>query len=94
MAKMKEWDGFSLVCPDLKNGQDLMIKGSKASMKASIAMMEVRKCDESRNKPGEPSCYSKAAIEDYIEDLQIDTWIAYKKTNFYEHVKSPLFNIT
>ena len=31
-AKLKDWAGFSLVCPDLKDGEDLMIKGSKASM--------------------------------------------------------------
>ena len=65
-AKLKDWAGFSLVCPDLKDGEDLMIKGSKASMQASIAMMEIRKCDKSK---GDIDCHSESDINDYIEDI-------------------------
>ena len=93
-ARLKDWTGFSLICPDLNEGQDLMIKGSKASMKASVAMMEIRKCDKSRSSPGDPTCHIETDINDYIEDMQIDTWIAYNKINFQEHVKSPLFRVT
>ena len=90
----KDWREIALICPDLKDGQDLKIKGSRGTMKASIAMMEVRRCNESRNVPGDPSCYDETAIDDFIEDLQIDTWIAYNIVDFSEHEKSPLSRVT
>ena len=73
---LKDWAGFAMVCPDLKDGKDLFIKGSKSSMRASVAMLEIRRCD---NKP---SCYGSSSIDSYIEDLQVDTYVIYNKVNF------------
>ena len=72
----KEWSFLSMACPDLKDDEHLYIKGSKASMKASISMMEIRRCVESKRKGDEPPCASDPAIDTYIEDLQIDSYIS------------------
>ena len=43
--KLDDWKGFSLICPDLSGDKDMKIKGNMHSMKASVAQMSVRKCN-------------------------------------------------
>ena len=48
---MKAWTGLSLICPDLNDGKDLFIKGSKVNMVSTTPMMTIRRCMNETLKP-------------------------------------------
>ena len=60
-------------------------------MIASMSVMQIRKCD---SKDGTIQCFGDSTINDYVEDIQIDTWVGFKQVNFLEHEKEPMFTVT
>ena len=62
------WNGFSLICPDFKEGEGLMLEGEPSGMKAKNQMFSIEKCDPN-DREGKLPCKSVEIIDDYIRDV-------------------------
>ena len=64
-------------------------------MISATPILTVRRCENSSLSPGEETCRSDIAIDEFIRDIQIDTWIVSERVDFlnYDDAK-PVFEIT
>ena len=64
------------MCPDLsKHKEKMYLQGDEASMVSQSMNFKVDRCTQSRKKDGEKPCASEEEIDEYLYDLQVDTWI-------------------
>lgn len=53
---------------------------------------KIEKCDYNDNSAG---CHQKDWVEDYISDIQLDSWVMYSRMNFTERGGgSPTFRVS
>ena len=76
-----------ILCPDKDEAaaqgvSDLRLLGDPAAMEANSILFDVRRCQGEGCAPD---------LEDFIKDIQIDSWIVYKKMNFTDRQAEPTF---
>ena len=69
---MDDWEGFDLICPDLPSSKSMFLRGEQVSSLSDVFAFTIDKCVEGRNAG--VVCKSKTEIEEYIKDVQIETW--------------------
>jgi hypothetical protein len=65
-----DWEGYSIVCPSAND--QLMLKGTEQSMKASALIFQINKCsNDSLNKTymGDLKCKLPHEIDDFIKRI-------------------------
>ena len=88
------WDGFTIVCPEIEDGDGFTIKGDLGSMLSKKMNMVVERCNNTaRLELGLSECYNKTEIEEYIEDLQVDVWTQFEKINYQEYEGKPIYRV-
>jgi hypothetical protein len=70
----KAWAGFSLLCPD---HHGFVLEGNSASMIAKYFSLEISRCD-----PTKRTCATSQEIDNFYEDIQIDSWSVFEKMDF------------
>ena len=75
------WVGYSLICPDFDI--DGKLQGNMASMISQNIQFKVTKC---QNDCGPD-------IDEYIKDIQIDTWAIYEKIDLTKRKGKPVYKI-
>lgn len=64
-----------MLCPELESLDDMTLKGDISMLEAKIAEFRVNKCsNESRAAQGKTPCKSDEEIDDYVKDIEIETW--------------------
>ena len=60
-----------IMCPDKvnSNGQSLKFNGAKGMMRTSSLTFRVERCTK------ESYCKSEEEINEYIEDINVETWV-------------------
>jgi hypothetical protein len=62
-------------------------------LEAKIVEFRIVRCnDESRAAQGKSACKSKGEIDEYIRDIEIETWSIYQSIDFLEYGKLPVHN--
>ena len=61
---MKDWAGFSLICPKFEEGQGFTLEGNAASMVSNMIQFEILRCDnETQREKGKKDCHSPTDID-------------------------------
>ena len=60
-------------------------------MQSSQGFLRISKCDN--NKKKEKDCHSDSDINEWLRDVQIDTWTVYEKMDFQKYHERPTFRI-
>ena len=68
-----------------------MVKGDLGSMISKRIRFEVNKCSNA-TKP-EQDCASPEEIEEYVKDLQIDTWNMFEKIDYTDYIDRPAYRV-
>ena len=55
--------GYAILCPDLPDGEGLLLKGSPASLHQKNFSFSVKKC---KNKP---NCKTEKEIDEWMQDI-------------------------
>jgi hypothetical protein len=83
------WNGIMILCPDKDEAAaqglpELSLLGDPAAMEANAILFDVRRCMGEGCAPD---------LENYIKDIQIDSWIVFKKMNFTDRLAEPTFTV-
>jgi hypothetical protein len=65
---IKTWKGFDLICPDIPSPKSLYLSGEQSSVISSVFGFTIDRCHD------KAICKSKSVINDFIKDIQLDTW--------------------
>lgn len=68
----ESWDGYTIICPDETNLPPIQLYGDRSSVYSKHMQFNIRMCDKKKN----PNCKNESQINEYLKDLQIDTWMA------------------
>jgi hypothetical protein len=68
------WNGFSLVCPDLKDGAQFSLVGDSSEMVSSKYSFNIDKCKEYKTDGPRKLCKSDKEIDAKVNQIQLDTW--------------------
>jgi hypothetical protein len=63
---------------------ELRLLGDPAAMEANAILFDVRRCMGEGCAPD---------LENFIKDIQIDSWIVFKKMNFTDRLAEPTFTV-
>jgi hypothetical protein len=50
------------------------LQGDPGTMVIKVLEFKIDRCDNNRRKPGSQSCKNGNEIDDFISDMQIDSW--------------------
>ena len=89
----KDWTGFDLLCPDEKEDEPLVLKGEPANMRYKNIEFRVDRCDDSKRTKDQQACASEQEINDFIYDLEIDSWIIYEMVDYSIFNKKPVYKV-
>lgn len=79
------WAGYMIMCPELVNedGKELTFSGAKGMMRTSSVTFRVEKCRQGSR------CRSEQEINEYIQDISVQTWIIQEQINFRDQQGRP-----
>ena len=70
-----------------------MLKGEPANMEYKNIEFRVDRCNNENRKAGEPACASEQEIDDFIYDLEIDTWMIYEMADYSIFGHKPVYKV-
>jgi hypothetical protein len=76
----ESWAGFSLICPDF---DDFKLQGNTASMVSQNIEFRMTQCTS--------DC--SPTMDDYVRDIQIDSWAIFEKINLAQRQGKPVFQV-
>ena len=74
------WINFSLICPDLQDGDGFLIKGDSSSLVTESYQFNINRCMK-KTKKGE-DCHSIENINEWITDVNVEVWNMQKVIDF------------
>jgi predicted AlkP superfamily phosphohydrolase/phosphomutase len=85
-----DWEWYSVLCPDFtKNAAGtFLLRGDISHMVSKSFTFTVNRCD-----PKKTVCASKEDIDDFIKDIQVDSWSKNEELDFNEFIKRPTFKV-
>ena len=66
------WAGWSLICPDLKEGDGFVLHGDSASMKTQNWEFKINRCNDTLQKEMKRKpCHPKEEMDEWIKDILV-----------------------
>ena len=84
-----------MFCPDTKDPNDLVLMGTRSSHVQKRVEFQILRCDETSpfRKNGDLPCKSRAEIDKYIEDLEVELMIINLKIDYLKYGGQPTFAV-
>ena len=78
----------------MADGETFKIRGDLGSMLSKKMRFEINRCDnETRRANGLSDCATSEEIDEYVKDVQIDTWNMFEKINYGDYVGKPVYRV-
>jgi hypothetical protein len=74
----------------IKDHKDVILSGNEVSMNSMSLSFEISKCSDENLDEGDLPCASQDEIEEYIQDIQVESWANFDHTVFNIHDSDPL----
>ena len=87
------WDGFSIICPDIPEGEHFKLEGDNNKMHGQYYEFTMDRCTDDPEKPNKPKCKKPEEINNFIETFQIQAWQIYYKIDFSKMTDHPTFKV-
>ena len=76
----------SVFCPDITDEDGMSLFGDISMLEASISEFKIVRCnDTKREAEGKSSCKSEEDIDDYVKDIQVETWTIQNSIDFSKY---------
>ena len=82
-----------LLCPDISKRGQLKVRGDPSSMISQSVVFQIDQCNPEKAALKGKKCKPHNVTTDYIKDVQLDTWVAYRKMNFLDKTSDPTFMV-
>lgn len=74
------------------HAKDVVLQGFDKSMISKTLVFEIRKCQNENLRDDQPRCHpNQTELDDFIKDIQVESWVNYDSVNLREHKKDPYF---
>lgn len=91
------WNGFSLICPDLKDDERFFLVGDSSEMVSSKYSFQIEACNNktvSELTNGRVTkCKMQSEIDAKVNQVQLDTWQLYNQMDYTLMTDDPLFKV-
>jgi hypothetical protein len=92
----REWDGWSLLCPDIPDGAGFEVYCDTGCTEISSFVLSARKCNNNTLRLyapyWEPVCAPMEEIDQYVRNVSVETWLIGSKIDFSKRGRRPTFS--
>ena len=81
-----------MFCPEIKDEKDLVLMGTRASHVQKRVEFQILKCN-TQSEFNEVPCKNNEAIEDYLEDIEVEIYVTNLKIDYAKYTDAPTFAV-
>lgn len=81
----------SVICSDLSEHPEISLAGDLTMLQAKAVEFQINRCDNDlREAKGKGPCKSETQIDEYIRDIEVETWAIHNTVDFTIYGELPV----